>query len=76
VNVGDEVKWMKVSGTRSITCSTKQGKIVAIDGEVAVIKMYGKKEHVRVRLSKLVTKDQPSPVTNVFNAFCKAAETP
>lgn len=69
-SVGDRVKFMRIKhGARSSSFSSVSGRIVALDGDDAVlVRVRGK--DTRVLRTGITHENQPSPVSYAFIGTC------
>ncbi|MBI4672425.1 MAG: hypothetical protein HY741_12275 [Chloroflexi bacterium] len=74
MKVGDKVHWTKVSrGRRTVSMKRMEGEIVAISGEIAMVKTKSGKQEVP--LAALRLPDAPSAVTEFVDAMRAASKT-
>lgn len=70
-SVGDRVQWMHVGRGRTISMTTREGEIIAIDGEIVTVKKStGRKEEVYRRQLRLV--GQRSQLTDFVETVFEA----
>lgn len=68
--VGDDVKFMRIKpGARTTSFHSVSGKIIALDGDDAVL-VRSRGKNTRILRTGLTRVDQPSPVTYLLFGVC------